>query len=143
MIYLDTSALIKRFVLEPGSDAVSRLVAREMVATATIAYVEVHAALMRASRDGRLTASQYALTARQFEREWPAYAHVELRDDVLRLARDMVRRHPLRGYDAVHLASAATVRRGLDEEVVFVAADARLLTAAAAERLQTLDVRGD
>jgi predicted nucleic acid-binding protein len=143
MIYLDTSALIKRFVREAGSQAVSRIVAREPVATSKIAYVEVHATLMRARREGRLTANQYTLVFGQFEREWPAYIRVDLNDDVLRLGREMVRRHPLRGYDAVHLASAVSLGRGLEEQIVFVAADARLLTAAAGERLETLDVRED
>jgi len=141
MIYLDTSALIKRFVREAGSDAVSRIVARKPVATSKIAYVEVHATLMRARRAGRLTGNQYTLVIGQFEREWPAYTRVDLHDDVLRLGREMVRRHPLRGYDAVHLASAVALRRGLDEEIVFAAADAKLLAAAASERLRTLDVR--
>ena len=46
-----------------------------------------------------------------------------------RRAGDLAEQHGLRGYDAVHLASAEAVA---DPDTVFVAADARLLDAAGA-----------
>jgi len=48
--------------------------------------------------------------------------------------------HPLRGFDAVHLASGLTLKSALGEEVTFAAADGRLLRAAAAENLEPLNV---
>ena len=45
MNYFDTSALIKRFVAEKGSDLVQAMIAQEPPAIATIAYAEVHAGL--------------------------------------------------------------------------------------------------
>lgn len=141
MNYLDTSALIKRFVAEKGSPLVRALVTRKgPVATAKIAYVEVHAGLARKHREGRLSGRHYTLACRQFEGDWPSYARVDLLDDILLLARDLIRQHPLRGFDAIHLASAISLRTSLGEEVTFAAADGRLLQAAKAERLRTLDV---
>jgi predicted nucleic acid-binding protein len=57
--YLDASALVKRYVQEPGSEEVSRLIAR--------ARVEVPAALARAARIRALPAAEAraALTAFQ------------------------------------------------------------------------------
>ena len=52
-------------------------------------------------------------------------------------------RHPLRGFDAIHLASALMLKRALGEEVIFAAADVRLLQAAGAERLQALNVEAE
>jgi predicted nucleic acid-binding protein len=47
--YLDASALVKRYVQEPGSEEVSRLIARaRVVGTSAITRVEVTAALARA-----------------------------------------------------------------------------------------------
>ncbi|MEK6814759.1 MAG: type II toxin-antitoxin system VapC family toxin [Nitrospirota bacterium] len=140
MIYLDTSALIKRFVAESGSEIVHSLVARENpVATSKIAYVEAHAALARRRRERSLSDRQFALAVSQFERDWRSYVRMDLSDDVLGLARDLVQRHPLRGYDAVHLASALRLKREIEEDVTFVAADDRLLRAARAERLDILN----
>ena len=140
MTYLDTSALVKGFVAEPGSPVVRGiLVATEPVVTATIAYAEIHAAFWRRQRAGDLTRTQHALASRQFEREWHAYLRVELREEILRLARDLIRRHPLREFDAIHLASAVSLTRTLGEETTFVAADRALLRAARAERLAGLN----
>ncbi|MFZ1059089.1 MAG: type II toxin-antitoxin system VapC family toxin [Candidatus Rokuibacteriota bacterium] len=141
MNYLDTSALIKRFVAEQGSALVQSLVTRRgPVATAKIAYAEVYAGFTRRRREGRLSPRRYAQVCRQFELDWSAYVRVDLRDEILGLARDLIQRHPLRGFDAIHLASALSLKSALSEEVTFAAADERLLRAAQAERLRPLDV---
>jgi predicted nucleic acid-binding protein len=139
--YFDTSALIKRFVAERGSDLVHTIMAdQEYVATAKIAYAEVHAALARRHRDRDPSGGHYSRASQQFENEWQGYVRVDLWDEVLLLARDLVRRHPLRGFDAIHLASAIRLQRELGEEIRFLAADARLLQVAQAERLPALNV---
>ena len=141
MIYLDSSALIKRFVTEKGSSLVQSLLQQpEGVATAKIAYAEIFAGLARKLREGHIPKPLHALACRQFEKDWTAYFRVELQDAVLFLARDLVQRHLLRGFDAVHLASALSLKTGLGEGVTFAAADARLLRAAEAENLDTLNV---
>jgi predicted nucleic acid-binding protein len=133
--YFDTSALVKRFVEEPGSPVVDGLMAEGPTATASVAFAEVHAGLARKRRARELTEAAYRNAYRQFETEWPAYIRVALRDDVLVLARDLIQRHPLRGFDAIHLASALILKAALVEDVTFVASDERLLTAAQAEHL--------
>ena len=141
MIYLDTSALIKRFVKEKGSLLVQSLVQQpEGVATAKIAYAEIFAGFARKLREGHLSKPLHALACRQFDGDWPAYLRVDLQDNVLFLARDLVQRHPLRGFDAVHLASALSLKNALGEEVTFAAADGRLLRAAEAEKLEAMNV---
>lgn len=141
MNYLDTSALIKRFVAEQGSTLVQSIVIRGgPVATAKIAYAEVYAGLARKRREGRLSPRRYGRVCRQFELDWSAYVRVDLRDEILGLARDLIQRHPLRGFDAIHLASALSLKSALGEEITFAAADERLLRAAEAERLRPLNV---
>ena len=62
MNYLDTSALIKRFVAEKGSPLIQTLVTQKgPVATAKIAYAEVYAGLTRKHREGHLSDNVYAL----------------------------------------------------------------------------------
>ena len=140
MNYLDTSALIKRFVAEKGSPRVQQIIRRGPVATAKIAYAEVFAGLNRKHREGHLSKARYALISRQVESDWQAYIRVELHDEVLQLARTLCERHPLRGLEAIHLASALSLKAALGEAMTFAAADARLLRAAEAEDLQPLDV---
>jgi predicted nucleic acid-binding protein len=142
MNYFDSSALIKRFVEEPGSARVEALIEAEPPpATSKVAYAEVHAGLARKLRERGLTPAAHRGAARTFDADWPAYVRVELVEPLLILARDLIQRRPLRGFDAIHLASALRLRDQIGAEVRFVAADDRLLSAAAGEGLATVDVR--
>jgi predicted nucleic acid-binding protein len=141
LTYLDTSALVKRFLLERGSARVRTLTTpAEDVAIATIAYAELYAALNRKRRDGDLSRTAYTQAAERFEAHWRSYTRVALHDDLLALARALTERHPLRGFDAIHLASALHLAQSLEEVIPFAAADNRLLRAAAAEGLRPINV---
>ena len=140
MNYFDPSALIKRFAVEPGSPLVDRLMVTALVVTSKISYAEVYSGLTRMKRERRLGKAAYELACEQFEKEWSAYAQVPLIDNLLCLARDLIRRHPLRGFDAIHLASAVDLGRMSGEQSTFIAADNQLLDAAENEGLQILNV---
>ncbi len=140
MTYLGTNALIKRFVMEKGSPLVTELFrGGRAIATGTIAYAEVYSGLTRRHREGHISRPHYAALCREFEQDWTTYIHVELQPEVLTLARDLIQRHALRSFDAIHLSSALRLQGGLREELAFMAADDRLLRAAKAERLQVLN----
>jgi len=63
--YFDTSALIKYFVVEKGSDLAQRLVqAHSPTATASITYAEIYSGLNRRKREGYISANQYARVLR-------------------------------------------------------------------------------
>jgi uncharacterized protein len=141
VIYFDTSALVKRFVQEKGSPVVQSLFQLgNTVATEKIAYAEIFAGLTRKLRERSLSQGQYSATCRRFESDWQAYVRVELQDDILLLARDLIQRHPLKGFDAVHLASALRLKVFLGEEIRFAAADRNLLRAAEIEKLEAINV---
>jgi predicted nucleic acid-binding protein len=138
--YLDTSALVKRFVSEAGSSEIrSLLTGDEPIASATIAYAELYSGLTRRHREGVLSQLQYRLACRRFERDWMALVKVELGAEILSSARGLIQRHSLRAFDAIHLASALGLQAAANEPVTFVAADQRLLRAAAGERLATVN----
>jgi len=132
--FFDTSALAKRYLPEPGSPRVRALLARGDVVVSVVAYAEVLAALARAWREGILDDDGYAKLTDRVEADFRALDVVLLRPSVLRHVRSLVTRHPLRGYDAIQLASALETRlRG--SPVRFWCADAALTAAAAAEGL--------
>jgi predicted nucleic acid-binding protein len=131
-------------VVEVGTPTVQAILdAASPVATATLAYAEVHAGLARKRRSGGMAAQDYSHAERTFEHEWGSLVRVQLDGEVLRVVRHLVKRHPLRGADAVHLASAIVLARSLGEPTTFGASDQALLRAAAAERLEPLNVETD
>lgn len=136
MIYFDTSALIKLFILEKGSEDAQRLSREHVpVATATIAYTEMYSGFNRRKREGHLSGQHYTRLSRRFEEYWTTYIHIEFTQDVLALAKVLLERHPLRAIDAIHLASAISLQKGVQAPLHFAAADIRLLDASSAEHL--------
>lgn len=140
MIYLDSSALIKKYVGEKGTSEVREFFSGEEVLwTSKVSHAEVWSAFARRRRGGDLTPAQYRAIARSFEQDWRAMAVVELSDEVTGMIRRLVERYPLRAFDAIQLASALWVKRNLGEPVTFVGADAALLRAAAAMALMVIN----
>jgi predicted nucleic acid-binding protein len=138
-LYLDTSALVKLYVREAGSRSVRRnIAAAVVVATSRVAYAEARAALGRRHREGGIAARGLRRAVRALDRDWPAYALVEASAGVVHRAGALAEARALRGFDAIHLASALELQSLVGTPVTFVAFDARLIQAAAAEGLPTI-----
>jgi predicted nucleic acid-binding protein len=142
MLYLDSSALVKRYVAEPHSAAVQAAIRRDpYVATAIVSVAEVRAALAAAQRAGRIaTAPDLARVTAQFRQDWSRYIAVGVDLAVVEHAGDLAERHALRGYDAVQLACAVVASQSgrRNRRVRFGTFDAHLRAAAQAEGLALL-----
>ena len=145
MRYYDTSALVKQYLQEAGSKLVLELLkSGEKVYTASLTYAEAHAAFSRRTREGRLTRETTKRLALRFDKDWESYDIVVLSENVFRLARQMLYRHPLRSADAIHLASALLLARTSPRSSwSFVCADGRLCDAAKNEGFQPIFTAAD
>lgn len=131
IVYLDASAIVKRYVEEPGSRDVERLIATATIlGTAVVTMAEVAAALGRAARRGILKRSQAESCLRTFRLDWERLNRFLITDQVAGLAAELAWEHGLRGYDAIHLACALWWQRLLAEPVVVATYDRELGTAA-------------
>lgn len=112
MLYLDASALVKRYLVEPGSDAVNaRFVDGERVFTSMLSYAEVHAALARKLRQRDLTVPQFNRVREVFVGEFVLFLNALALDvRTLSAVPTLVERYPIRGPDAVHLSAALWLR---------------------------------
>ncbi len=129
-LYLDTSALLKLYVQEEGREIVREAVeAAEVAATSTIAYAEARAGLARRLREGDFTEEEHRRAVQRLDREWRGYERLAVSNVVAYRAGELAERHALRGFDAVHLASAARLEERF-EDLRFLAFDGRLLDAA-------------
>ncbi|MEW6719980.1 MAG: type II toxin-antitoxin system VapC family toxin [Thermodesulfobacteriota bacterium] len=143
MIYLESSALVKRYVEEPGSDAVDRLLAEHRhAAISRLGYPEILSALNRKRGMKELSARALGKLIAAFEADWAKLFVLEFDEELLPGIKDAILRHSLRGADAVHLVTAMWLRSVLKEDVVFACADAKLLAAAQRERLIAFDPGG-
>lgn len=133
--YFDTSALVPLLIDEPGTDAAGAAWDQaENVISVRLIYAEARAALAQAARAGRITSAHHVRAVQGLEELVEQMAFVEVDDALARVAGDLAQSHALRGYDAVHLASALRVG---SPDVLLVAGDGALLAAAGAEGLAT------
>jgi predicted nucleic acid-binding protein len=141
--YTDTSALLKQYVDEMGSDWLRATIApadETIVVFSQVLIIEVTSALNRRVREGAITPEDYPRVLGIFHHDCrDEYRFFGLNDDIVDLACTLLERYPLRAYDATHLATALMIHRLLakveDIDFVFLSADDRLNNAASAEGL--------
>ena len=111
--YLDTSALVKQYLPEPGSNWVKSLLAFEPVVVSVLAGVELASALARRVRQGDLSNDDKDLIFQTFLRDLSSYFVVGTREDVIEEATNMLLTGPatiaLRSLDSLHMATARIV----------------------------------
>lgn len=131
IVYLDASALVKRYVTEPGSKEVIALtVGAEVVATSLVSRAEVAAAFARAVRLGVLDTDGGRRAQRRFSQEWADLVRVPVTEALVARAEALAWDHGLRGYDAVQLAGALAWQDSIGRDVVLATFDRQLWEAA-------------
>jgi len=141
--FLDSSALVKRYIREIGTDWVSSLFSPDLghdCFVAAIAGVEIIAAITRRARSGSIKTADAALACDQFKQDFQStYQIIEITEEIISLGMSLAEAKGLRGYDAVQLAAGCAVNdlcrsSGLPP-LIFVSADNELNAAASSEGL--------
>ena len=126
-VYFETSALVKLFLEEPGADQARDLWDdADLVTVALIAYPEARAALSSAARAGRISPEESEDLRYKLGRRWTQTQVIDFDEPVAFSAGDLAERFGLRGYDAVHLATAVSLR---DESFLVATWDVELADA--------------
>lgn len=139
-IYLDASALVKRYAQERGSEAIAHIFeVANQVFTCKIAFAEVMATFRKKRDEGAVEESLIETLAGQFEEDWGAISTVDLSPELHAIVRHRVFHHSLRALDLLHLSAALVLRNAARIPVVFVCSDQDLLEAARRESLTVFD----
>lgn len=141
--FVDSSALVKRYVREVGSTWILGLFDSALdneIFVAAITAVEIIAAITRRARSGSISVADAAMICNQFRNNIQVdYQVIEITEEIIESGMMLAEMRGLRGYDAVQLAAgcainALSVASGLPP-IVFVSADNELNLAAASEGL--------
>lgn len=141
--YVDTSALIKRYLTESGSEWVREIAnpkAGNVIIVCDLTPVEFHSTLAPRWREGEITGENTQILQNRFMADLEIeYLSVPLESNVLTIARNLFAYTPylLRSLDAIQLASAESAQVALGEPMTFVSADKRLLAAAGFHSFET------
>jgi predicted nucleic acid-binding protein len=130
ILYLDTSALIKRYVDETGSSDVREwLHSSDDNATGLITRVEMSSAFNRLLRMKFISQEDFVGVLNQFHTDWIDFHRLPITERLVARADALACEHDLRGYDAVHLAAALNWQELLELPVTLVTYDRELARA--------------
>jgi predicted nucleic acid-binding protein len=147
LYFLDTSTVVKRYILEIGTAWVQALTAptaAHSLFVARVTLAETVAAVARRERGGTLDPADAATALADFQFDFSRqYRVIEVSAGLVGRASSLALRHALRGYDAVQLSAAMEASRmcqamGLGP-ITVISADLELNAAAAAEGLPVDD----
>lgn len=131
ILYIDTSALAKKYIKEQGSDEVlSWMDDADLIGTAIVTRAEIAATLTRAVKASRLPELGVNKTLEDFRSDWRHCHRVLMDEGLIARADSLACEHGLRGHDAIHLACGLTWQGALQLPVTFASFDAELANAA-------------
>ncbi len=135
-VFFDTSAFVKRYVSEAGTDAVLQWCdqATEIILSG-VALPEVVSTFCRLQREGKITDTQYRQLKSLLMADIEDAAICDLTPVVLAPAIWSLEKNVLRGMDAIHIGSAVALQAD-----IFISADKRQLEAAARSGLRVESV---
>lgn len=141
--FVDSSALVKRYINETGSNWVLNLcnpASNNDIVIAAIAGVEIIAAITRRAKGGGISPEDSAALCDRFKCDLETeYQVIEISDRIINDAMNLAQTQGLRGYDAVQLAAGCAVNNlcltNNLSSITFVSADNELNAAAIRERL--------
>jgi predicted nucleic acid-binding protein len=112
ILYLDTSALVKLYAKERGREEVQSTVQEaRVVAISELGFVEACSALARKEREGFFSEDEHNDAVEFLKRDFrEVYLPRPVTGEIITRAGELAREHALRAYDAVHLATALTLR---------------------------------
>lgn len=141
--FLETSALVKLYVREQGTESLLSLVSQSdgnEFGLLALAQVEFRSAVRRRERAGDISSKVVGLLLDRFERHMLGMFEMQAADDtVIHTALGLVDRHVLRAYDALQLAACLVLTQRSRMSPIFACADKRLLEAAKSEKLPVYD----
>ncbi len=136
ILYLDTSSMVKLYVEEQESAQVEMLVKSSgTTATSIVAYAEARAAFARRHRERSIAPEEYDRIKKAFNQDWANFFVLFTNREMIRMAGDLAEKHALRGFDAIHLASALMLQQETSIPILFSCFDTNLEKAAAFEGL--------
>ena len=131
ILFCDTSALLKLYIVEAGSEALkARVVEAEAVAVCRVAWAEAHAALSRRAREVPGDAPVIEQAKAALAQDWPRFVVMEVDQALVERAGNYADTFALRGYDSIQLAAAFEAGRIAQSLICFACFDARLNKAA-------------
>ena len=143
--YLDTSALLKKYKTEQGSEVIAELFDSKKVGeyfvTSMLTLIETYGVARRMLKNNDLTDQTFRLLLGNINRDLNETVPAnKITEDVVYYATEYSREHGLKSSDSLHLGSATVLKQhGFPEPFYFLTSDKDLKSAAKQVDFEVLD----
>ena len=135
-IFLDTSALAKRYIYEKGTEKVNEIfVQATTVSVSILCLPEIFSALARRRREKKINLKEYSQIKQFIVKDFQDFSVCELTPRIISEAIILLEKHSLRTMDALHLACSLEIKPD-----IFISSDEKQIFAAKKINLKVLDV---
>lgn len=136
-LFFDTSALIKKYIIEDGSKKVDELMNKaESIIVSVITEIEVYSTFKRLLIEKAINEIDYKTLLNEFEIDYPYYSHVILDNLITSNAKLLIDKYQLTTLDSIQLGTALLLK---DEIDYFVVCDLKLVKAGKTEGLKIIN----
>ena len=137
ILFFDTSALIKRYIVEPGGKKVDELfdIASQIIVS-PITKIETHSALKRLLEERNIAKVDYLNLIKEINHDFEFFTILPFSQEIEANAVTLIEKYPLKTLDSIQLASCISKKEIIDSMVV---ADLKLKKAVDAENITTID----
>lgn len=148
LVYLDASALMKRYSPENGSDMVDELFERlslSRITSTMLGLLEVISILVRKRNDRRLTSELFSQAMTELRNETlenAEFRSTSITDEIILSSANLVLKHSINASDAIVLCCALNLQQVMEPEgnrLAFWCCDKRLIRAAKVEGITVFD----
>ncbi len=135
--FMDTSALIKKYIQERGSETIEVLMDKaDIIYVASLTKIECFSVIKRLLQDKLISASDYSRMKKEMMTDFDYYTIVKFNDVIEEAAARLLDSHQLKTLDAVQAASVSVMR---DKINAFVVCDKNLIKFGKSEKIHTID----
>lgn len=136
-LYFDTSALLKKYISEVGSENVDKLFfSAAEIHISSVGHVEAISSFRRLLLEKEIEQTDYEVLKKEVNRDFQFYDVVDVSNEIILSAINSIDKYQLKSLDAIHLGTALCIKKDID---YFVSCDKKLLIAAKKEGFKTVN----
>ncbi len=136
-IFCDTSSLIKKYILESGSDKFDNVINKaDNVYISAITEIETISTFKRLLIENAITADDYDLLLNDFEIDFQYYSVMPLNEQIIKNAIKLIDKYQLKTLDSIQLGTVIYLKDEIDS---FVVCDEKLIKAALKEDIKIIN----
>ncbi len=136
-LFIDTSALIKKYIDEPGSGHIDKIMNEaEQIFISAITEVETFSTFKRLLIENVIDGNDYKILKNEFETDYQYYTHVNFDVSISNNAKLLIEKYQLKSLDSIQLGTAILLK---DEIDFFVVCDDKLIKSGRKEGLKIIN----